>query len=366
ALGTIWYPYFPSPDARPVLKAVLVDGEGRRWGELQQVVDLGLSTPGHPGSISVYSLHISPDGCSFVADVAYGEESRSFWINPTSGELKPVSTDPEHEDFLAWGPDGQVFAGNRFAEVWLENLETREHRVFIFPRTEFGYLAVDALSASPDGMLLADACVYPATVSHPESNIEIGLQPLKEEGKRSIIAAWNAPGWVSIGWLAWSPDGKNLALHAATGMYGSPDIDWQLWLIQKDGGPPTLLTHDIHGPSSWSPDGRFIAFVRRTTYERPAPADLWLFDLATSTEIQLTRFDDRRYVTSLAWSPDGQRLAFAVTVEIGDSVEGYDKIGDYGEIWVTSLDGKEQYPVAGPTAPDAPVAWLPAAKGGQK
>jgi len=364
ALGTIWYPYLPSPDARPVLKAVLVDEEGRRWGELDQTIDLDLSIPGYPGSRSLDALYISPDGRSFVADIAYGEESRSFWVNPASGEFKPVSTDPEHGDFLAWGPAGQIFVGNGYSDIWLEDLGTRDHRVFIFPKTEFDYLAVDALSTSPDGVLLADACVYPATVSNPESNIEIGLQSLKEQGERAVVASWNIPGWVSVGWLGWSPDGQRLALNAVTGTYGSPKTDWQLWLIRKDGGPPTLLAHEAYG-TTWSPDGRYIAFVRRATYEKPAPADLWLFDLATSTEIQLTRFDEQRYVTSVAWSPDGQRLAFAVTVEIGDSTAGYDKIGDYGEVWITSLDGQEQYPIAGPTAPDAPVAWLPAMKGGQ-
>lgn len=364
ALGTIWYPYLPSPDARPVLRGVLVDEKGRRWGESERIFEFP------PGWGSAWgALHPSPDGRTFVADIISGEESRSFWLDPASGELKPISTDPQHEDFLAWGPDHQVFAWNGLGisgqEIWLVDLQTQERRgVFAFPKAEYSFIG--DLATSPDGTLLADAC-YTYGVSGVYA--EVGLQPLEKKWReRVVIAAWDIPGraLVCIGGLDWSPNGQSLALNFAKEILGdSVGEDVQLWLIQKDGSAPILLAHKAYGPM-WSPDGRYIAFIRREAYEGPAPADLWLLDVATSTEIRLTQFDDRRYVTSVAWSPDGQRLAFAITVEIGDSIEGYDKIGDYGEIWITSLDGKEQYPVAGPTAPDASVAWLPAAKGGQK
>ncbi len=365
ALETIWYPYLPSPDAYPVLKAVLVDKEGRRWGEAERTFDF---PPG--GGTDWRAFYISPDGRSFVADVGYHEESRSFWVNPASGELKPVSTDPEHEDFLAWGPDGQIFAWNNLGEVWLLDMETQQYRVFQFPRSEYGFSLLRTLAMSPDESTLADLCIYGPTVSHPGSEITVSIQP-STGGDRLPIATLYIPEGADVpgNYLTWSPDGRNLAFVLLTGMYDNDPAnnDSQLWLIDKN-GTSRIVAHGLTGyyPVAWSPVGQYIAYIRA---EEPAwrasPADLWLFDLTTSTEIQLTRFDHRRYVTSVAWSPDGRRLAFAVTVEIGDSIEGFDKIGDYGEIWMTSLDGQEQYPIAGPTAPDAPVAWLRAMEGGQ-
>jgi len=365
-LGTIWYPYLPSPDAHPVLQAVLVDKEGRRWGEAERTFDF---PPG--GGTDWRALHISPDGRSFIADIGYHEESRSFWVNPASGELRPVSTEPEHEDFLAWGPAGQVFtwsaSGHR--QVCLLDMETQQCRVFQFPMSEYGYSLLRALATSPDGLTLADLCIYGPTVSHPGSEVTVSIQP-STGGDRLPVATLSIPEGADApgNHLTWSPNGRSLAFILFTGMYDNDlgNDDGQLWLVDENGAPE-IVAHGlaVYPPVAWSPDGRYIAFVRRAAYEKSAPADLWLFDLATSTEIQLTRLDERRYVTSVAWSPDGQRLAFAVTLEIGDSVEGLDKIGDYGEIWMTSLDGQEQYPIAGPTAPDAPVAWLPATEGGQ-
>ena len=367
ALGTIWYPYLPSPDAYPVLKAVLVDEEGRRWGESERIFEF----PPNWGS-DWGALYPSPDGRTFVADIVSGEESRSFWVKPDSGEITPISVAQEW-DFLAWGPSPQVFAwrlGHR--DIRLLDMDTQQYRIFSFPTSEYGDPLVRGVALSPDQSTLADLCIYGPTQIHPGSNITVSVQPLVG-GNRVPVVSLHIPGGADMpgNHLIWAPDSQHLTFLLFTGMYDNDpsNDDSQLWIVDKDGISSRILAHGltVYHPAVWSPDGQYIAYIRA---KRPAwmdsPADLWLFDLATSTEIQLTRFDEQRYVTSVAWSPDGQRLAFAVTVESGNSTAGYDKIGDYGEVWITSLDGQEQYPIAGPTAPDAPVAWLPATKGGQR
>ncbi|MGC8960803.1 MAG: hypothetical protein ACP5OO_13680, partial [Chloroflexia bacterium] len=376
ALGTIWYPYLPSPDARPVLKAVLVDEEGRRWGEGERTIDLGLTIPRYFAGPRLQDLHLSPDGTSFIADIG-AEQVQSYWVDPSLGEVKSIVPNVKEARFLAWGTGHRILAlvlvgpgglDKQGRSVWLADLNTQEYREVLFPVSEYGFLLSHAFAFSPDGSWIADAAVYGPTPSHEGSDIEIALQP-SAGGERATLAVFHIPEEAVVLRLTWSPNGQNLALSFLTEIHDAdspPYYKGHLWLIDKDSGGHTVLVHDLYLTMDWSPDGRYIAFLReRDPTQRKSAIDLWLFDSATSSEIQLTAYTDRR-VTSAVWSPDGHRLAFAVTVEIGDSIEGYDKIGDYGEIWMTSLDGKEQYPVAGPTAPDAPVAWLPAAKGGQK
>jgi WD40 repeat protein len=348
-LQAIWYLYFPAPDERAVLQAVLVDGQGQRWGELKPEEDLG------PGGESLwpklFRFHISPDYSYLVADAGYGEESKSYWMDPTSWQFKPITTDLIHEDFLAWGPNHQVLAGNRMYtenDIWVVDLHTEEHRTFVSPGTGFSYRLV---ATSPDGSWVADVNVKDPTSSGSGNDIEIGLQPLAREDRVSM-ATFHIPQRVEIleNNLAWSPDGQYLSLLFLTDetprQIGGDD--GQLWLVDVETGEAEMVANKlmVYQPPLWSPDGRYIAFVKAEhPFQSGIPADLWLLDMATSTEIPLTHYSDRR-VTSVAWSPEGSALVFSV------------KLGDYAEVWITSLDGTEQYPIAGPTPGHAPVGWL--------
>jgi WD40 repeat protein len=354
-LQAIWYLFFPAPGTRPVLQAVLVDGQGRRWGELKPEEDLG------PGGESLWPklarFHISPDHRYLVADAAYGEESKSYWMDPVSWQFKPIATDSRHEDFLAWGPDHQVLAGNRMYvenDIWVIDLHTGEHRTFVSPGTGLSYRLI---ATSPDGLLVADANLKESTFSDPGSEIEIGLQSLEREDRVSL-ATFGMPESVDIPEqnLAWSPDGKYLSLFLLTDApSGDPwGSDGQLWLVNVESGKAEMRANKlmVYQPPRWSPDGRYIAFVKAEhPFQSGIPANLWLLDLATSTEIPLTHYSDRR-VTSVAWSPEGSALVFSV------------ELGDYAEVWITSLDGTEQYPIAGPTPRYAPVGWLLMEEGG--
>jgi len=100
-------------------------------------------------------------------------------------------------------------------------------------------------------------------------------------------------------------------------------------------------------PALWSPDGRYIAAIAEEANEDGTVFNsIYLFALEAGTARKIAQFPDRR-LSYLVWSPDGSQLAFSVA------------LGDYGEIWVTTLDGTRQRPIAGPTTPDAPFVWLP-------
>jgi TolB protein len=82
---------------------------------------------------------------------------------------------------------------------------------------------------------------------------------------------------------------------------GTTDI----YTINADGSGRVRLTTDPaedHSPV-WSPDGQWIAFASRL----PGSGRL---NVMRADGSQLTRLVDEQYVASLAWSADGQHLAY--------------------------------------------------------
>ncbi|MFL6118058.1 hypothetical protein [Actinophytocola sp.] len=117
-----------------------------------------------------------------------------------------------------------------------------------------------------------------------------------------------------------SPDGRQLVVTRFT------DVDGvraqRLWLVDADGGNPRLLpvadrqTTDWEFDPAWSPDGRLIAFARRSPGGvRPAggQSHVVIADVATGTVVgrlvpppEAADQED----TQPAWSPDGGTLSF--------------------------------------------------------
>ncbi|MFN2468171.1 MAG: DPP IV N-terminal domain-containing protein [Gaiellaceae bacterium] len=96
---------------------------------------------------------------------------------------------------------------------------------------------------------------------------------------------------------AWSPDGRSIAYVRYV------EGERRLFLIGADGSEDRPLTRGRGSEQapSWSPDSRSIVFVR--------DGDLFVVDVQTGVERRLlrTRGDDG----APAWSPDGARIAFS-------------------------------------------------------
>ena len=347
-LQRVWFPYFPDPASSPQLRAVLVDRQGQRWAQSEQSIDLGLR-PGFPGP-TLFGLHPSPDWRLLVADVAFGESVRSLIVDPSEGTVRQIYDEATY--FYAWHPDSRRVLVSA-AEGWLLiDIVSQTYEVVDFRTNRGDQLPVRALAYSPDGKQVAYALIYAPTESNPSGEIEVGVQPAGNgKGVRTSLLRLTGGSMVAEHSLQWSPNGRTLILVA--GVQGGEIGCTQLWTIDVVNGTSRLLTTLAKGiqynlPAVWSPDGHYIAAVR----VEGVPGDgtpignVYLIDPVSGVERRVTRFSGRR-ISHLAWSPDGQRLAFTITM------------GDYGEIWVTDLTGEHQYPIAGPTTPDAPFAWLP-------
>jgi len=101
---------------------------------------------------------------------------------------------------------------------------------------------------------------------------------------------------------AWSPDGRQVAFLRRS-------VDrWILNLISPLGGGERKLTEIGRGPLSWSPDGKKIAF--RYSKSPEWKVNIWSLTVDTLEKTRLTTSPDDSPDFQPAYSPDGRSLAF--------------------------------------------------------
>jgi dipeptidyl aminopeptidase/acylaminoacyl peptidase len=108
-----------------------------------------------------------------------------------------------------------------------------------------------------------------------------------------------------VGGSTWSPDGKTIAF--VSNLSGRNN----LWLVPSEGGWPMQLTVSDQRQTSptWSPDGKWIAYM--SDYDGDEQWDIFLVSPKTGQVVNLT---NTREIAeeSPAWSPDGRYLAYMV------------------------------------------------------
>jgi Tol biopolymer transport system component len=135
----------------------------------------------------------------------------------------------------------------------------------------------------------------------------------------------------SYNWLPrWSPDGTKLMFetmrnesptnHVQNG--GHRDV----YVMDNNGTNQTNLTVNAYGHHpSWSPDGKFIAFM--------AYGGVWVMKADGSAKQNISHGKTRD--SEPVWSPDGQWIAFTRTAK---NISGQEAM----DIWIMKSDGTEQ------------------------
>ncbi|MEO6324029.1 MAG: hypothetical protein ABIT01_14390 [Thermoanaerobaculia bacterium] len=123
-----------------------------------------------------------------------------------------------------------------------------------------------------------------------------------------------------LGFPAWSPDGKLLAMQVKRG------DDMHIALLESGGGTPVQLTSD-HGltwPFSWSPDGDKIAFAGT----RQNLWNVYWVSRSSRHQTKLTTNDSlTSYVRYPCWSPRGDSVVY----EFGQTT---------GNLWAINLPAR--------------------------
>lgn len=122
-----------------------------------------------------------------------------------------------------------------------------------------------------------------------------------------------------LGWLEtprFSPDGRYIAFVRVRPDRVHNRYRREIWLAPTDGQPARRFTSGEKGDSApcWSPDSRRLVFVS----SRVEPAQLYVIDVGGGEAQQLTNLPNG--ASDPAWSGDGQRIAFLSRVNEAERI----------------------------------------------
>jgi Tol biopolymer transport system component len=236
-----------------------------------------------------------------------GSGVRDIWTIPAAGgEAVPV-TDDEHTDWNpVWSPEGgYLYYGsdrNGSMNIWRVPIDEETGRTLGPPEA--------VITGSGDNVFLtvaADGRTMAYVSLQSSQNLQtMAFDPIVGEPAGDPVPATR--GAQLFSWPSLSPDGESIVASRS----GSQA---DLYLVNRDGSDRRQLTDDPGRDrgAAWSPDGSEIAFYS----DRSGSYEIWGIRPDGSGLRQIT--DTPGTFTEMpTWSPDGTRMAVAVSITDGD------------------------------------------------
>jgi tricorn protease len=271
---------------------------------------------------------------------AGGLASDLWMVDLGTGESRRL-TDFEGTDvFPMWHGDTLYFASDagprHRMNLWALDLESGERRQV----TEFDD-DVRWPSIGPDAIVFVVGAELRVLDLATEESVAVsvrvpGARP--QLRPRLVDAAEFLSDW---NWSA-SPSGKRVAVEARG----------DIWSLPAKNGQPRNLTATsgvAEREPTWSPDGRWIAYMSDATGEY----ELWVVRSDGKGEPRRVTTDEAPFRYSLVWSPDSKRVALVVK-------GGHLKLVDItsGEVTQVDSDPLSQYPSTLEATWSHDSAWL--------
>jgi dipeptidyl aminopeptidase/acylaminoacyl peptidase len=139
----------------------------------------------------------------------------------------------------------------------------------------------------------------------------------------------------SAGSPAISPNGKDILFTVDQADWEKNRYDTEVWL-SRDGAAPFQLTQTTDESSdapSWSPDGRWIAFLANRDGKN---SQIYLINPSGGEAIKLT--NHKESINSYDWCPSGKSIAFTSTEPQSKELKGREK--QYGKFQVEDAEYK--------------------------
>jgi Tol biopolymer transport system component len=305
------------------------------------------TVPGNPVVVS-----ITPDQTTAVAfrvacwpprsgRIAFSRDGDMYTIGADGTELRQLTGtfDPGVDEYPDWSPDGTKIAFARDEAIHVMNADG----------TDPARLTPDTLGDfqrwprwSPDGRQLLFIYSW-----DPEGGGDLYRIGSDGTGLRQIHD--------NVLSASWSPDGRRIAVALAKFVPRSSTccLESGLYLLDPEGANETTVIPAERGPGTltvdWSPDGSRIALE--------AFGDLYLTDtLGSLFLLRPDRIEELATGSSVAWSPDGLRLAFTRSPYDGNTVFP-------NQIYIVNLDGGGEVQLTDTSresfSGDSDPAWTP-------
>ena len=268
-------------------RPIYAEEDGSAWSELRVVDQQGQSRPFVTGQVNVSSVAWVPGGrgIAFLAQRADDEHTALYVIPIDGGEARKVL---EHETEIiayTWAPDGKRVAFTAEAKEEEDLEEDREHG-FDADIYEEGLRSVQVWVAP---------CDPQAAVLDADGSNEARLLPLK--GSASSIE--------------WSPDGRHLAVALApTPLVDDRYMRRRIHIVDIQSGQSRcqLDTRGKLGEMAWSPDGRRLALIAGVDEHDPREGHLMVGTVDDPIVRDLLP-DYPGHIWSLAWK-DNRTLMY--------------------------------------------------------
>ena len=272
-----------------------------------------------PGTASADDYQWSPDGQTLVFDT--GDADDGSWTDSDVYAVRADGTQLHRVIRDAWSPSwlpdssGLLVMREIATDVKFPGLPT-------FEAWNVATYATRADGSDPRNLTGFDESGDDAFAVSPDgkwvaySSFGVNRVRLDGSGRKRLT------GEQPVLDLTWSPDGRWLAFVT----------DEDNYLVRPDGSDLRGFGRagDPFGRLAWSPDGSTIAAER--LLDEPPWAEIALVDVDTGSERSLTR----RSIASLApaWSPDGKQIVF-----VGSAGWWKCDSDDLGDLWVANSDG---------------------------